>query len=55
METYKSKFLENYVKPEMEIIEVVNEGVLCGSGESISQDVYIKDFIDGGVFDTELH
>lgn len=55
METNRAKFLENYIKSEMEIIEIENEGVLCSSDVTTSTNVLIKGFNEGGVFDTELH
>ena len=38
---------ELYEAPSMEIFEIVNEGIICSSGEALS-GTSVNDFIDSG-------
>ena len=45
---YKSKLIKDYLSPEIEVVRVSLEGVLCLSGEHYGITVDDMEVVDGG-------
>lgn len=44
----ETKGKEQYEVPRIEILEIVNEGIICASGND--ETATVSDFMDGGTF-----